>query len=161
MTLQIVADVMLRFRDTSFRWIDVKHFTFEGERSYSDLLSALIEHPWFRDGYIGGSVGEHPQHGPYRLEAIRPDSYERVDPRQALAVLDDFLSLYDCPPPASLAADVDRVVRSRIQSADRLFRLPALEDAQHDLGGILQEFRELVVVDSTACEVALVVMGVD
>jgi hypothetical protein len=161
MVLDFTSTVILYFRDNSFRWVDVKHFTFEAEGSARDVLAALVAHRQFREGYIGGPVGEQDVHGPYHLDRISAESYEQVDQPSALAWVRDFCGLYEAHPSAALAADLQCIVERRIAQASGIYRLPVLEEARHEAAAILLEFRELVLIDQAARELALVVMGVD
>ena len=81
-TLRVVANTLLRFRSDR-RWIDVKHFVFPGDPTDLELLALLVGHRQFRDDYIGSGPRDSGVHGPYRLEAVTPDRYERVDAVEA------------------------------------------------------------------------------
>ena len=156
----VVGNVLLRFRSDR-RWIDVKHFGFTGDQSDQQLLSALVSHHQFRDGYIGSGPRDQPVHGPYWLVAVTCERYELIESSAGIESLDEFCRLGDRNPPRSLAEDIDSVVRRRIKRSTALFRLPPLENAQHDSGWVLGEFRELVAICRERREVSLVVMGSD
>ena len=158
--ITVVGNVTLRFRSDR-RWIDVKQFTFVDDTSEVDLLARLTAHRQFKDGYIGSGPGDAAIHGPYRLEAVTPDRYEPLDAATAIEWLDGFCALFDVFPPRCLAEDIDSVVRGRMRQAATLFRLRVPDDAQHECGWILDEFRELVVIRRERRELLLVVMGLD
>lgn len=156
----VVANLLLRFRSDR-RWIDIKHFNFVEDQDDQQLLSALISHQQFRDGYIGQGPGDQPVHGPYRLDAITCEKYELIESNVGINCLDNFCRLYDRSPPSCLAEDIDSVVRRRLKLSTSLFRLPPLEAAQHECGWVLDEFHELVTICRTQREVSLVIMGSD
>ena len=163
MSLDIVGAAVLHYRDNSRRWIDVRHFIFPEPATDQDLLARLIASRQFRNGYMGGPdwADPNPIHGPYRLETISPDCYRLIDSSEAAAWLDDFCSLFQAPAHPALAADIESVVRRRLREADSVFQLPELDDAQHDTGWVLHEFRELVLIRRNLAELSLVVMGID
>lgn len=162
MSLAITGTACLVFRDNSFRWIDLKHFTFGAGSPDELLLAQLFAHPHFADGYVGGGHGASGIHGPYQLAAITPASYRLIGPDEAIAWLDEFCSLFESPPYGPLAGDIDAIVRRRLGQSTSVLRLGVLEPAaQHDCGWILGEFRELIAIRRDAAELTLLVMGID
>ncbi len=163
MTLRIVGQTLIRFRDDTRRWIDVKLFEFDPSLSTVDLLSALIAHPQFRDGYIGEGPARDGcnVHGRWFVEGISPDSYASIELDAAQARVDAFRELEACALPAAVQSDVEAVVRRRIRAAEERFRLDADGAAQHEVAWVLVEFDELLLIRRTLPEIALVVMGID
>jgi hypothetical protein len=161
-TLAITGNVSLRFRDHSYRWINLKHFAFEVGVPDEAVLNELFAHRQFADGYIGGGPGAAAIHGPYQLTAITPGNYRSIRPDEATAWLDDFCALFDSPPTGPLASDIDAVARQRLRQSDSVLRLDTLgKAAQHESGWVLHEFRELIAIRRDAGELTLLVMGID
>jgi hypothetical protein len=164
MSLTIAGNVTLRFRgDGDRRWIDLKLFEFPPGAPDPDLLQWLVAHPYFRDGYMGGPPGNDAAaiHGPYDLNAVTPDRYERVNLDDARAGVEGFCSLHGLPMSTSLGSDIDAVVRRRLTGASSIYRLPPLAEDRHDAAWVLLEFRELVLISRHLSELALIVLGID
>lgn len=159
----------INFRDFDFgerphghRWVDTRRFwVSSGGRDDRDVLAALIEHPQFRDTYDGAGVQDWPRHGPWWLDRITPDTYERVDADTAVAVLHSWANQHgDVPEP--LTARLREEIYTPIHHATSrhlLGRLP--EDAFHDYGPIHIDYHELVLIDRPATTLTLIVAADD
>ncbi|MFI6869808.1 hypothetical protein [Nocardia sp. NPDC050406] len=142
--------------------MDIKTFGLEAADHEVDVLRALIAHEQFRDGYIGGGPGAgNAEHGPYRLECVGVDSYERIDPELAVGVVEEWAGQFGTVSP-DLAGELEREVLARFRNAGEVFVLRELEDdAVVEYGQVHCEFHEFVTVDRTLGEVALIVAADD
>lgn len=162
MTLRIVGQTLIRTRDNSFRWIDVKLFEFDAGLSTLELCSALISHGQFRDGYIGAGPDLNCiVHGRWFIEGLSAQSYASIGRDAAHRYVDVFRDLGDDGFSSAVAADVDAVVRRRIDEADERLHLDAAGAVQHEVSWVLTEFEEVVLIRRTPPELALIVMGID
>jgi hypothetical protein len=153
------------FDDHSYRWIVVKRFEIVGEATTDRaILAALLAHPRYRDHYTSADSHEidcGPLHGPYRLEAITVDSFEPVSEDTALEVVKEFAELLGGASEPLLQKLVDGVY-PLIREARTRYRLRRMPDeALHEFGEILWEFREVVAIGSENTTAALIVTGVD
>lgn len=154
---------LVRFDDRSYRWIDVKRFPWDGVGDERSVLGALLDSPHYRDTYISPDShlnDSETVHGPYRVAGISPDDFESMSPTAARAVLDEFSNLYQSPPAPDLLREIESLILPRLHGA-ACYRLRPVENAEHELTGILLEFRELVTISRTGGEVALIVMAID
>jgi hypothetical protein len=154
---------LVRFDDRSYRWIDVKRFPWGGVGEERSVLDALLNSPHYRDTYIAPDShlnDSETVHGPYRVAGISPDDFERISPTAARDVVDEFSNLYQSPPAPELLLEIESLVLPCLHDA-ACYRLHAVENAEHELTGILLEFRELVAISRAAGEVALIVMAID
>lgn len=154
---------LVRFDDRSYRWIDVKRFPWDGMGEDRSVLGTLLDSPHYRDTYISPDShlnDSETVHGPYRVAEISPDDFESMSPTAARTVVDEFSNLYQSPPAPELLREIESLVLPRLHDA-ACYRLRAGEDAEHELTGILLEFRELVAISRDAGEIALIVMAID
>ncbi|AMV36906.1 hypothetical protein [Planctomyces sp. SH-PL62] len=154
---------LVRFYDDSFRWIDVKRFAWDGVGEGESVLDSLLNSPHYRDTYISDDPHlsrSETIHGPYRVAEITPGDFESISPTAARAVVDEFSNLYQSPPAPELLQEIESLVLPRLHGA-ACYQLRPVENAEHELAGILEEFRELVAISRVAGEVALIVMAID
>jgi hypothetical protein len=154
---------LVRFNDRSYRWIDVKRFPWDGVGEERSVLDALLSSPHYRDTYISPDShlnDSETVHGPYRVAEISPDDFESMSPTVARAVVNEFSDLYQSPPGPELLQEIESLILPRLHGA-ACYRLRPVENAEHELTGILLEFRELVAISRAAGEVALIVMAID
>jgi hypothetical protein len=165
----------VRFKDSTWRWVDVKQFRLGGQGSDRDLLDALITHPRYRDHYTSpNSDTRDPIHGPYELNRIRVDMFTPFTETEAIDALREWTTEFDYPegcdaswpwniaPPAPYIDGDATTVLAMITAATTRYRLSNLgADAYHQFGWVLGEFLELVVINRTSSELILVVASRD
>lgn len=148
-SLERRGEEMLRVCDRSYRWISVKRFRVPEHPDWTsaDVVATLIAHPAYWDTYTGGDDIVPNVHGPYRLDAIRVDSYQLVDVSTAAAILDGWLMQYGEVSDEQIEGDIGEVHRL-IRDADIRLYLPDLgKEAQHETGWILHSgFVEFVII---------------
>jgi hypothetical protein len=153
---------LIRFDDHSYRWVDVKRFTWDGCGTDEATLSALIGHSRYRDIYITADSHEHDSetiHGPYRVAEITANSFDAIEPKAALAVVEEFCALDSSPPRPDVQGRIQSAVSALHEAA--CYRLRELPHAVHEFGFVLWEFRELVAINRSTGAVFLVVMAID
>jgi hypothetical protein len=70
----------------TYRWLDLKRFTFAVALSNDDAVKALLRHERYQDHYATNEANWTPTgdlHGPYRLGAIGVEAFEAVSPSDA------------------------------------------------------------------------------
>lgn len=159
--LGVPEHTLFRFHDRSYRWIDVKRFPWDGVGDDRSVLEALIGSPHYRDTYLSADphLADGTVHGPYRVDRISPEDFEHLSETDARAVVEEFRTLYQ-PPAAELIRTMDSITQPLLHRST-CYRLRPVEDAEHDVSLILEEFRELVSVSRARAEVALIVMAID
>ncbi|GAA0847119.1 hypothetical protein ACFQVD_43920 [Streptosporangium amethystogenes subsp. fukuiense] len=162
--LAFTSTTLVNFKDRTYRWVDVKHFRIVPGQDDEPLLTALLSHQLYRDDYLGpdswkdgGSV-----HGPYRLDALSTASFEGVDAETASATIRTWADRYT-DLPETVAHDLESEVYRLIRAATSLYRLRDLDEADRDddLGWILGDFHELVLIDRNEGSLAVVVASDD
>jgi len=155
------------------QWVSIKEFTLPADADDQTALALMIAHVRYRDSYAGtGDTDMIDKHGPYWLSAITPETFTVVDAAAVDTAIrnwaehvirnwdEDFVACTQAQREA-----MDREVYARIQRATVIYRLPDIRaTAQHDWGDIVGSdagFHEFVVIDRTACELALVVASDD
>jgi hypothetical protein len=128
------------------------------------LIGALLGHVRYRDHYTSGETEDldpGPLHGPYRLDAITPEAYEPITEDQANATIGEFIDLSGGAP-TKLHDEIAAGLNPLIRSARSRFRLRHLPDeARHEFGWVLWEFREVLFVGTDGKQLTLVVMAID
>jgi hypothetical protein len=158
--LGYAAHVLIPFSDHSYRWIDLKRFSWSGEGPGDAVLGGLIATPEYGDSYLSPDKRGADVHGPYDLGAIIPACFQTVSPTEAVSTVEEFCSLTPGPPASEVRERIESLVLSPIRSAE-CYRLRELFHARHELASILWEFREIVGIRRDAKEVLLVVMAID
>lgn len=149
-------------------WVSVKTFRIDKDSpDENSILTALISDPQYRDHYAGGSPdnqGSHLLHGPYRLDHISVQSFRRIDPHAAKALLQHWAAQACADPSAAVEAGLDEWVYSELINND-LFQLQDMcPGAKHEWGwvvGAINGFHELVAIDRTNSRLTLVVASDD
>jgi hypothetical protein len=142
---------MVRLRDRSYRWIDVKEFKTRGFEGLTprDVLGAVLKHPSYRDHYASpDGETDAPIHGPYRVDTINVHDFDPLTVADALAVLNRWLEMYGGVRSDQIDGDLGEVVRL-IENGESRFRLRDLgKQAQHEWGWVvgMQRFHEFVVI---------------
>ncbi len=167
--LNFVGHELVLFRVFGYHtWVDLKYFDVRPDVSDAALLTSLTAHEQYHDHYAGGDPTEqthHCLHGPYRLEAITPGSFQAVSADSARKELMEWASSWvvqhDNGPvvEATLAAEVLPSV-----AGDAVFRLPDLrQTAEHDWGWVVGHsgFHEIVAVNRSNRMLTLLVASDD
>ena len=153
--------------DNTFRWIDVKRFTFQPTSGidYGDVIDALINNWRYRDHYAGATSHEEDAqtlHGPFLVAAISRNDFTAIDAATFNGVVHEFLSLHDNLPSTEKQNEIDSVLLPLQSDVAKLFQMTkSLDDDIHEWGFVLWEFRELLAIDFSQGVLALCVMAID
>ena len=158
--LDYAGHVLIPFQDHSYRWIDLKRFSWSGESPGDAVLGGLIATPEYGDSYLSPDKRGADVHGPYDLDAIIPACFQTISPTGAVSTVEEFCSLSPGPPASEVSERIESLVLSPIRSAE-CYRLRELPYARHELSYILDEFREVVALRADTRELLLVVMAID
>ena len=153
--------------DNTYRWIDVKHFTFQPASGVDagDVIDSLINNWRYRDHYASATSHEEDAqtiHGPFLVATISRDNFTPIDAHTFCGVIHEFLSLHDNFPATEKQAEIDGALRP-LQSHDTKFYQmnKSLDDDIHEWGFVLWEFRELLAIELSKGQLALCVMAID
>lgn len=165
--LTFVSQEMVHFWE-HFTWVNLKYFAIQPTVSDALLLTHLIANTQYQDHYAGQDPAEQPLHllhGPYRLNAITPDTFQAVSIQTAGDDLRGWVSSWagsgeDGP---ELEAKLSAAVIPRVVG-DAIYRLPDLrQSAEHEWGSVVGQdgFHELVIIDRAAEKLTLLVASDD
>jgi hypothetical protein len=163
--LSFTRTIFIRFNNTTTQWVSIKLFTLS-EHSIDEhtALSLLLRHARYRDSYAGTADEDMKTlHGPYRLDAIHPDSFIRVDAADAEGRLRTWAE-QDVPLDDSTRQQLERELYPRLRTATSCYQLAELGDeSQHDWGWVVgfTGFQEVVLIDRRTRSLALVVASDD
>lgn len=161
--LEFVSLGLLPLGPGQHHWIDIKQFALHSRPSGPAVLDELIGHVRYRDTYItddSHEVDSGNVHGPYRLEEITPAAFEPIDATSAAELVTSYARRFELP--EERWSELDRSVLDPIAAASSIHRLKDLGNgAWYDCGGILDDFEELVAIDTARSTLALVVLGGD
>ncbi|MFB8004003.1 hypothetical protein [Nocardia sp. NPDC056000] len=149
----------------TYHWVRLETFRFGSARLVSELLSALIAHPRYRDTFATEFAGQgtHLLHGPYRVEHISAATFEPITSLSARKLLQDWANNAGVPVSPEVQAELDTRVFPLLESP-MLFQLPDLRpDAQHDWGEVVgvDGFHEIVAIDEGDHVLVLIVAADD
>lgn len=154
---------LLRFDDRFYRWIAVKRFRWDGVGDDRSVLETLLGSLHYRDTYISPDshlIDSEAVHGPYRVDRISTEAFEKLSELAARAWIDDFCALDSMTPKPEVIGQIESTILTRLHRAQS-YRLGPVYNAEHDTMWILKEFREVVTISRAKREVALIVMGID
>lgn len=146
-----------------FQWVDVRTFKTPRVDATNDaILSSIIATVEYRDDYVGGGIDpDGIRHGPYWISSIAPSSFNEINAVTAADIFYQWLRNCGATPP-SLASDLENSVVNAIRRSDAIFALKKLDQAAiNDYGNLHIEFHELITIDRTSGEVALIVLTDD
>lgn len=163
--LMYTSKVFIRFTNGSTQWVNIKLFELPGTvLDDQETLSLLLHHVRYRDSYAGTDDKDMMTlHGPYRLEAIGPESFTNVTPEDAEATLLTW-AVQDAPLDDVTSERLEQELYPRIRTATSLYQLVGLgEESHHDWGWVVGQtgFLEFVLIDRGAKSLALVVASDD
>jgi hypothetical protein len=130
--LDYAGHVLIPFQDHSYRWIDLKRFSWSGEGPGDAVLGGLIATPEYGDSYLSPDKRGADVHGPYDLDAIIPACFQTISPTEAVSTVEEFCSLSPGPPASEVRERTESLVLSPIRSAE-CYRLRELAYASMSL----------------------------
>lgn len=159
------GDVFINFRNQTYQWVIIKLFALPAGLDDSQVLSLLLRHVRYRDSYADPEFQDAETiHGPYWLNAIRPEMFFPVSSVDAEALIRTWAE-YAAPLSDDRRKEMEQAVYPRIRTASSRYQLPDIRNfAEHDWGhtvGSLTGFFEFVLLDRHASTVALVVASDD
>ncbi|MET9492379.1 hypothetical protein [Nocardia sp. NPDC006630] len=149
----------------TYHWARLQTFRIDSARPVSELLTALVAHPRYRDHFATAFEGQgiHTLHGPYRVECIAADTFRPISSTSARILLQDWADNAGVPVSREIQAELDTQVFPLLE-APELLQLPDLRpDAQHDWGWVVgvDGFHELVAIDQADRVLTLIVAADD
>ncbi|MFD4434148.1 hypothetical protein [Nocardia sp. NPDC058497] len=146
-----------------FQWVDVRTFMIPDSAANDDaVIDEVLRTVEYRDDYVGGGIDvDGIRHGPYWISSLSPSSFDLIDHKDAVDVLDRWLQ--NCGlVPAALRAELGSSVNDALAGADSIYLLKDLGDsAKNDYGNLHMEFHELMAIDRSAKVVSLIVLTDD
>jgi hypothetical protein len=149
------------------RFVVAKQLKYEAKSNAASLLTALLEHPAYRDTFLPPDSGQDDgvdMHGPFVLSDIRLEDFEPVEVGSARQAIEAFWSdeSYELPKPGA-TEQIRQLIRELDLEHARTLRLekPGVSQ-EHELSHILREgFQELVIIHPEARVVTLLVMAIE
>lgn len=160
--LDYLGSTFINFSNSTFQWVDIKHFHLPADVDDEAALALLIAHDTYGDNYAGGDPGTDPErHGSYWRRFISTASFVATDPDVELATLRAWASQW-AEPPERIRAELAAQVYPRLSAAGAVYRLRDLGRAAfHDWGGVHFDFHELVLIGRAAGTLDLLVAADD
>jgi hypothetical protein len=141
-------------------------FSWEGEsRGTTDVLNALLSHPRYADDFLTQDSERNSipdTHGPYQLGRLAPHNFVPTSVGEAVGKLRRFVNAAK-PDVGSEAAgrvlaEIDELERRNGQAFELSGESPP---PRHELGWIIKQFLEFVLIRTESRGVLLVVAVVD
>jgi hypothetical protein len=129
-----------------------------------DILISLLDAEEYRDAYLSDEpmprIGGEDVHGPYLLGRLKFTSFRPIKVSLAIRAIESFLQKAN-PPLTPRQFSLETVVIQPLVRADHIFALRPSSGAEHQLGYMLGDFLELVVVTRGKAQLLNLVMGYD
>jgi hypothetical protein len=158
------GEVFINFRNNTRQWVSIKLFRLPDDTDDRAALELLLRHVRYRDSYAGtGDKDMKSIHGRYRLDAISPDSFTRVEAADAETLLRSWAE-YNALLPDPNREEMETQLYPRIRNAASRYHLADLgQSAEHEWGYVVgtSGFHEFVLIDRQAAILALVVASDD
>jgi hypothetical protein len=150
-----------------YRFVVAKRFKFEAKSNAASLLTAMLQHPAYRDTFLTADSAQHDSvdmHGPFVLSDIRLEDFEPIDARLARQAIEAFWAdaSYRLPKP---------VATEQIQQMIRELDLDHSKALHLDKSGVSQErqvsqslrdgFQEFIIINPEVRVVTLLVLKID
>jgi len=149
------------------RFMVAKRLKYEAKSNAASLLTALLEHPAYRDTFLTPDSGQHDRvdmHGPFVLSDIRLEDFEPIEARSARQAIEVFWSdeNYELPKPGA-TEQVMQLLRELDLDHGKTLRLEKSGVSQeHELSHILRDgFQEFVIFNPKVRVVTLLVLAID
>lgn len=162
--LRFVDGASLNFADDTFRYVDRKRFSVTlASASNSAILEAVIRNPQYRDSYLTpeSQSDTGTWHGPYLLSHIAASSFDECGAERGREIMREFRDLFGHPPSTDVDQALESMVFEPLATASATFELKALDEGQHELAHVFDDFRELIVLSADRRELLLLVAAVD
>lgn len=154
-TVHLVDDALVHLAEHFYGWCMLLRFAFDGQPPAVELITALLSHPRYQDSCMSPWTGPIPGvHGPYRLETLTVEGFQRCSAAAALEILHNW-------PAADLEAQftkgmlvcqeiIGAWVSPLLIAADEIYRLTVpREGNEHDSGWVVGfgGFHEFIAID--------------
>jgi hypothetical protein len=148
------------------RLVVAKRLTYEAKSNAASLLTALLEHPAYRDTFLTQDSAQHDSadmHGPFVLSDIRLEDFEPIDARSVRQAIEAFWSdeSYDLPKPGATEQLRQLIHELDLDHAKTLRLQKSGVSQEHELSHILRDgFQEFVIFNPEVRVVTLLVLAV-
>ncbi|WP_135457108.1 hypothetical protein [Mycobacterium sp. DL99] len=154
MHLELVDDITVHMAPGMYSWCTLLTFAIPATGSGTDVINSVLAHPRYGDDCASPWTGKpDPVHGPYRLESLNSDGFQRCSRAEAVASLWSWPAANLSPWVSSeflLSRELVMAWTSPILStADEIYRLSVpREGNEHSYGWVvgLNGFHEFVAV---------------
>jgi hypothetical protein len=174
----LVTDEILSFKlhrwqpfpNETYRSISVFEFALgEPGAGTSMILRSLLDNDQYPESFIARypsptvEIDGAPVRGPFFVDRLTTDSFDRVTAESVWDAIDSFLLGGD-PPATRQDLRLEALFWNAIDNASEIFRLGENQGARHDIEGlswILLEFAEFVAINRRGGVVVDVVLSMD
>ncbi|QRY45417.1 hypothetical protein JVX93_00340 [Mycolicibacterium boenickei] len=167
--MELVDETRVRMAPGMYSWCMLLTFTIAPTAPAADLIGSLLAHPRYRHDCISPWSGAtEPVHGPYRLEALKPDGFQRCSRAHAVASLWSWPATNPNPWGSSeflLSRELVMAWTAPIMTAaDEIYRLSVpREGNEHSYGWVigLNGFHEFVAICRERATVTAIIASDD
>lgn len=165
--LTVTGRKFLGLSDGSYRWFDLKQFTFPARANLEahEVIDALLASQEYRDDYLSPDSHERDcgaKHGPYNVERLQPSDFLPITESDFAAVIREFTLLHDQMLELGELSQIDQLSACLVDDDSQMFQLRKLsKDDWHEYGDVLWEFRELLSINIECQSLQLLVMAID
>ena len=149
------------------RFVVAKRLKYEAKSNAASLLTALLQHPAYRDAFLAPDSGQHDtvaMHGPFVLSDIRLEDFGPIDARSAQQMIEAFWAddSHGLPKPGATEQFRQLIRELELDHAKALHLERSGISHEHELSGILHDgFQEFVIINPEQRVVTLLVLGID
>ncbi|MGV0680160.1 MULTISPECIES: hypothetical protein [Mycolicibacterium] len=167
--LELVGDVTVGMAPGMYSWCILLTFTIPSTAPSAVLIGSVLAHPRYRHDCISPWTGAaEPVHGPYRLEALKADGFQRCSRAAAVDTLWSW-PMTNLNPWVSagflLSRELVMAWTSPILSdADEIYRLSVPRDGnEHSYGWVigLNGYHEFVAVSRRSATATVIIASDD
>ncbi|WP_458318200.1 hypothetical protein [Mycolicibacterium brisbanense] len=164
MLLRLTDDTLVHLAPGMYDWCMLLAFAFDGQPAATQLIAAVLEHPRWRDDCMSPWTGPCDVHGPYRLETIGVEGFQRCTVATAWDILVNWPAT-DLNPWVSESLLLSREILGAwvaplLVSADELFQLAVpREGNEHEFGWVVGQrgFHEFIAIDHARSTLTVII----
>jgi len=151
----------------NFRFVVAKHLKYEAKSNAASLLTALLQHPAYRDTFLPPDSGQHDSvdvHGPFVLSDIRLEDFEPIEARSARQAIEAFWAdeSHGLPKPEATEQIRRLILELDLDHAKTLRLEKSGASQEHAPSGIPRDgFQEFVIFNPEQRVVTLLVLRID
>jgi|SRR6185436_1353672 len=150
-----------------YRFVVAKRFKVEAKSNAASLLTAMLQHPAYRDTFLTPGSAPHDNvdmHGPFVLSDIRLEDFEPIDAHSARLAIDAFWAdaSHGLPKPGATEQFQELIHELDLDHSKTLHFAKSGVSQEHQFSQSRRDgFQEFIIINPEVRVVTLLVLRID